>query len=88
MATALPIVTLVIFIILINPITFCLFKHGRHGILGWATIQIFCGIRIVGSIIQIQQEHTHSTDKTTVLLLNNIGLSPLLLAALGVLHEA
>jgi len=52
------------------------------------TIQMFCGLRIVGSIIQMHQEDTHSTDTTTVLLLNNIGLSPLLLAALGVLHEA
>ncbi|KAE8444747.1 hypothetical protein EG329_014307 [Mollisiaceae sp. DMI_Dod_QoI] len=88
MSVALPVATLIIYIILIQPITFCLFKHGRHGILGWLTIQIFCGIRIVGSIIQIHQENTHSTDTTTVLLLNNIGLSPLLLAALGILHEA
>lgn len=85
---ALSVATLVVYIILIQPITFCLLKHGRHGILGWMTIQLFCVLRIVGSIIQIHQEATHSTDTTTVLLLNNIGLSPLLLAALGVLHEA
>ncbi|KUJ06796.1 uncharacterized protein LY89DRAFT_692158 [Mollisia scopiformis] len=85
---SLPSATCVIYVILIVPITFCLFKHGRHGILGWLTIQLFCGLRIVGSLIEIHQNNTHSTDTTTTLILNNIGLSPLLLAALGVLHEA
>lgn len=88
MSTALPIATLIIYLVLIQPITYCVWKHGQHGLLGWLTIQIFCGIRIVGAGIQIHQEDTHSTNTTTVLLLNNIGLSPLLLAVLGVLHEA
>ncbi|CZR64615.1 uncharacterized protein PAC_14513 [Phialocephala subalpina] len=88
MSTALPIATLIIYLILIQPITYCVWKHGRHGLLGWLTIQIFCAVRVVGAIIQIHQEDTHSTNTTTVLLLNNIGLSPLLLAVLGILHEA
>jgi hypothetical protein len=50
-------------------------------------LQSFCFIRIIGSILQIHFDATKSTSQVP-LILNNIGLSPLLLGLLGVLHEA
>jgi hypothetical protein len=85
---ALPVVTLAIFIILINPITFCAWKHGKYGLLGWLVFQMFCLVRIVGSILQIQEAVSNSTGDTAALVLVNVGLSPLLLGSLGILHEA
>ena len=83
----LPIVVLIVYAILLQPTFYCLLKHGRAGFLGWMVLQSFCVIRIVGSILQIHFDATKSTSQAP-LILNNIGLSPLLLGVLGVLHEA
>ena len=84
---ALDIAVLAIYILALNPILYCLWKHGKPGILGWLPLQSFCILRIVGSILDIHNESTLSTSSDS-LLLANIGLSPLLLAGAGVLHEA
>jgi uncharacterized protein with PhoU and TrkA domain len=49
---------------------------------------MFCLVRIVGSILQIQEAVSNSTGDTAALVLVNVGLSPLLLGSLGILHEA
>jgi hypothetical protein len=85
--SGLPIATLVVYTILFHPILYCTWKHGKRGLLGWMVFQIFCAVRIVGSILTIQEE-VSSSSSTSSLILNNIGLSPLLLGTLGVLHEA
>lgn len=87
MADHLTIATLVIYAILLQPALYCLWKHGKHGFLGWFYLQIFCVLRIVGSAVTLHAESTHKTG-TTTLIINNIGLSPLLLATVGILHEA
>jgi len=84
---ALDIAVLAIYILALNPVLYCLWKHGKPGILGWLPLQSFCILRIVGSILDIHNESTLSTSSDS-LLLANIGLSPLLLAGAGVLHEA
>ena len=84
---ALDIAVLAIYILALNPILYCLWKHGKPGILGWLPLQSFCILRIVGSILDIHNESTRSTNLDS-LLLANIGLSPLLLAGAGLLHEA
>jgi hypothetical protein len=81
--SALYIVTLVVYVILVQPITYCAWKHGRHGLLGWLVLQSFCGIRVVGSILNL-----HEDASTAALIISNVGLSPLLLGTAGVLHEA
>ena len=86
--STLPVVTLAVYAILIQPILYCLWKHGRPGLLGWLVLQSFCTIRIVGNILSIEEEVFNSTGNTVPLILNNVGLSPLLLGALGILHEA
>jgi hypothetical protein len=85
--SGLDIFILVVYIALLNPILYCLWKHGKPGILAWLPLQSFCIIRIVGSILDLHNAAIHSTNEDA-LIFNNVGLSPLLLAAGGVLHEA
>jgi hypothetical protein len=84
---SLSIAILVIFLVLLQPITFVFFRHGLRSWLAWLPLQSLCILRIVGSGIQIHEDKTHTTS-FVALLLNSIGLAPLLLAALGILHEA
>ena len=87
MAKPLPIAMLAIYLLLLQPVLFCLWAHGKRGLLGWLYLQLFCVVRIVGSALTIHDEDTH-TGGDTALILSSVGLSPLLLAAAGVLHEA
>ncbi|MCJ1399121.1 hypothetical protein MMC11_002323 [Xylographa trunciseda] len=87
MVDALAVATIVIYLVLIQPVIYCLWKHGRHGILGWLALQSFCLLRIIGNIVLVHAEATN-TSNTNALLISNVGLSPLLLATVGFLHEA
>ena len=87
MADPLAVATLIIYLILIQPTLFCLWAHGRRGFLGWWFLQAFCLIRIAGNAVQLHVDATHETN-SHALLINSIGLSPLMLAAAGILHEA
>ncbi|KAL1867428.1 hypothetical protein Plec18167_008701 [Paecilomyces lecythidis] len=84
---ALPLAQLIIYCILVLPILYCLYRHGKPGLLGWLYLFIFCTLRIVGSGLEIGHGNVDSSS-SSALLVNNIGLSPLLLAAIGILHEA
>lgn len=84
---ALPLAQLIIYCILALPILYCLYRHGKPGLLGWLYLFIFCTLRIVGSGLEIGHGDLDSSS-SSALLVNNIGLSPLLLAAIGILHEA
>ncbi|KAH8651179.1 hypothetical protein BX600DRAFT_441620 [Xylariales sp. PMI_506] len=81
----LPAATLAIDATLALPAIYLLFKHGlRHGaVIGWAYLFIFFSLKIVASAMQVS-----NPSNTTASLIASIGLSPLLLAALGILHEA
>jgi len=83
-----PIAQLVVFAVFFQPSIYVLFKHGKRGILGWFCVQSFCLVRIVGSVLEIIQEKNNTTSSLGTLILTSIGLSPLLLACLGILHEA
>jgi len=84
---ALSTAVLIIYLALLQPVMFVFFHHGLRSWLAWLPLQSLCLLRIIGSGIQIHADKTHTTS-STALLLNNIGLAPLLLAALGILHEA
>ncbi|TVY83228.1 hypothetical protein LSUE1_G004414 [Lachnellula suecica] len=86
-ASALSIATIIIYVLLLNPILYALYRHHRYGILAFLPLSSFCVLKIVASIIQLRAEATNSS-MTNALLLNNIGLSPLLIGALGLLHES
>jgi hypothetical protein len=82
------ILILISYVVLAQPTLFTLFRHGRHGILGWFYLQFFCAIRAIGSIIDLKAESNGTTNSTAVVIVNSVGLSPLILAALGIMHEA
>src|SRR5882757_8355939 len=84
----LAIATLIIDLILIQPTFLLLWKHGKRGILGFFYLQALCIIRIVANAIELHDIAKHQTGGTATLILNSVGLSPLILAATGVLHEA
>jgi hypothetical protein len=77
--------TLVIFAFLSLPALYCLVCHGfRHlAWLGWLYAIIFCSLKIVGAGLA----YGNSSGKTANIIIS-VGLSPLLLATAGVLHEA
>ena len=82
---AIAVVKLAVYGILVLPTPDLLRKHGRTGFLGWLYIHIFCVLRIVTGGITL---YGNNTSSTATIILNSIGLSPLLLAIVGVLHEA
>ncbi|KAF2004080.1 hypothetical protein P154DRAFT_572532 [Amniculicola lignicola CBS 123094] len=87
MPSALLVATAIIYAILIQPISYCTWKHGKPGLLGFMVVLTFCVIRIVGSVLQIGDEKSGTTT-TATLVIANIGLSPMILGVAGILHEA
>ena len=85
---ALAIATLIIDLILIQPTFLLLWKHGKRGILGWFYVQLLCAIRIIGNAIELHNIANSKPSGTAATILNSVGLSPLILATTGVLHEA
>ncbi|CZR51469.1 uncharacterized protein PAC_01345 [Phialocephala subalpina] len=75
---------LAIYAILILPTLYVLIRHSLPGLLGWLYLAAFCMLRIVGAGLALSNG---PTDKTAAII-SSIGLSPLLLAVSGVLHEA
>ncbi|KAI9744142.1 MAG: hypothetical protein M1818_002294 [Claussenomyces sp. TS43310] len=76
-----------IYLLLVFPASYALYKHERHGALGWSFLVAFCILRIVGAALQISDEKKHSA-KITVQIVSGVGLSPLILAVIGILYEA
>ncbi|KAL7935664.1 hypothetical protein V8C35DRAFT_297886 [Trichoderma chlorosporum] len=72
---------LAIYVGLSIPNIYILFKHGRAGILGWTYLLAFCTLRIVGGAMDLSGSAAAS-------IISSVGLSPLLLAASGILKEA
>ena len=74
---------LVIYIILAIPVIYNLVHHGKYGTLGWGYLLAFCFLRMTGAGLQLSNQAS-----STAGVLTGIGVSPLLLAVLGVLHES
>lgn len=62
-------------------------RHGFTKSSGWIYLTIFCIVRIVGSVAQLIliSNPTSNGASTTALVCSILGLSPLLLASLGLL---
>lgn len=84
MTDSLSAATCAIYVIFSFPVLFLLFKHGRNGFLGWLFLFLFCGLRIVSGGLGVKKSDSSSAAS----IVSNIGLSPLLLATAGILHEA
>ncbi|KAL1899577.1 hypothetical protein Sste5346_002979 [Sporothrix stenoceras] len=80
---ALSVAKLAIYIVLVQPSIYVLFKHGRTGLMGWLFVNSFCVLRIVTDAMTI-----HPNTSKATLILASIGLAPLLFACAGILHEA
>lgn len=65
------------------------FRHGAHKQLGWIYLAIFSIIRIAGSVLEILsvKNPSNASDQEWALILQSIGLSPLLLSTLGILKR-
>lgn len=63
------------------PTGYNLIRHGRIGILGWAFLFVFCSLLVIGGAMSL-------AGNKSAIIVSNVGLSPLLLAASGILHEA
>ncbi|KAJ3539923.1 hypothetical protein NM208_g5286 [Fusarium decemcellulare] len=82
---SLALAVLLIFATLSVPTVYIAFRHGFRGmaILGWGYLFVFCSLKIVGSGMQMGDN-----PGSGAAIVTSIGLSPLLLAVAGVLHEA
>jgi hypothetical protein len=74
-----------LYVIIFIPVLYILYRHAVPGILGWLYLIAFFTIRLAGLGMEL---NTSGSTSSSAVLLNNIGLSPLLLSALGLLHEA
>jgi prolipoprotein diacylglyceryltransferase len=89
--TKLAIAELVLYILFIPIVGYLLLRHGKRGLFGWLYLILFCMLRIVASAMQINnyvQESHGKMPSSTAGIINSVGISPLLLATGGVLHEA
>ncbi len=75
-----------IYAVVTLPTLFVTFKHGVRGlaVIGWVYLFLFCTLKMVGSGLQLGSGPNDSGAS----IVSSVGLSPLLLAAGGVLHEA
>lgn len=68
---------------------FVVFRHGFHRQLGWIYLFVLSAIRIAGGVFEIKA-HNNPSDSNSVewaLILQSVGLSPLLLASLGLIKR-
>ena len=65
------------------PTIYVLVRHGKCGFLGWFYLFVFETLRIVGGAMLLKDP-----SSAGAIVISNIGISPLLLATLGILHEA
>ncbi|KAJ6025034.1 hypothetical protein N7540_005831 [Penicillium herquei] len=72
----------------IIPAFFCFVTHGKHGVAGWLYVILMCGLRLVGNGMAYHSLSTTGHPNEAAEIISGIGLSPILLAALGILHEA
>ncbi|KAF4962382.1 hypothetical protein FSARC_9548 [Fusarium sarcochroum] len=79
--TTLSTAELSIYAILVLPAIYILIKHGKPGLLGWLYLLVFFSLRIIGGGLAL-------ANSSAATLVSSIGLSPLVLAAAGILHEA
>ncbi len=80
----LAIAELALYIVILPVVIYILIRHGKHGIDGWGFLAVFCVLRLTSSGIQVGSKNGASI---TGAIINSIGVSGLLLAFAGILHE-
>lgn len=79
---------LAFFVIAIFLALYCLVKHGKHGLLGWVFLCVFCTIRIVGAAIIVSDESTNKTVSEAGLIIASVAIAPLIISIGGIAHES
>lgn len=82
MGNPLSVAELAIYATLSFPVIFILIRHLPAGAVGWGFLLAFCTLRIIGGALSM------NSNKPSASIISSVGLSPLLLAASGILHEA
>jgi len=82
-AQQLSIAYIVLYALLAQPTLFVWIKHGRPGFLGWYLLLAFCLVRIIGPALSL----TNPTSMPAMIL-SGVGLSPLMIAIIGIMHES
>ena len=87
-SSRLAVAELVLFVPCLLGASWVTFRHGLDRRLGWLYLVIFSLVRIVGASCQIASESKHSVGLIeAATILSNVGLTPLLLAMLGLLKR-
>ncbi|KAE8141410.1 hypothetical protein BDV38DRAFT_279310 [Aspergillus pseudotamarii] len=82
------ILQLIVYVPFLVIIWIACWRHGFRRSAGWVLILIFCLLRIVGSICELCARSHPSKDLIiAVVVLDSIGISPLMLATLGLLSR-
>jgi hypothetical protein len=79
---------LAFFLIAIFPAIYCLFKHGKHGLLGWFFICAFCMVRIVGAAIIISDESGNKPLSEAGLIISSVAIAPLIISIAAIAQES
>lgn len=80
--SAFSVAQLTIYSVLVCPAVYLTLCHHRRGLLGWGYLLAFCILRITGGALSI---HSSSSGAK---IISSVGISPVLLALDGILHEA
>jgi hypothetical protein len=80
-SSRLAIAELVIYIFFLPISLYILVRHGKPGYTGWGFFLVFCTLPIVSSGLGINETNTAGG------IINSVGISALLLAISGVIHE-
>lgn len=80
-------VELALYALLVPLALYIAYRHGRHGLLGYFYLNISIAVRIAAAICQLIDNNNTATPSIATAILSSIGLSPLLLAVSGILHE-
>lgn len=79
---------IVFYAMAVLPAFVCFAAHGKHGLMGWLYVIVMCGLRLAGNGMAYHSLSTTGHASEAAQIISGIGLSPLLLAGLGLLHEA
>lgn len=82
MTDALSAVECAFYAFLLLPVLYLIFRHRTYGFMGWLFLSFFCILRIIGGAMSVNSASGVGS------IISNVGLSPMLLATAGILHEA
>lgn len=74
---------LAVYLLLLPIVVYIFLKHKWTGFLPWYYLNIFCVARIVGGALGVQGSNSLAAN-----IIQSVGISPLLLAVDGLVHEA